>query len=598
MLTEFANGPNLKLPSELGETSELKTPIILDSMKPEGHKKINDLVRQRLAQLCSNQSSELKWILALALLISSFTAMAQQKKSSFADLTKLFAEWREFQRPNLIDGVPDYSAPAMSAQHRELPAYQRRLAAIDTIGWPINEQVDWHVVRAEMNGLDFDHRVLRPWANNPAFYVTVFLDRSDQPAREGPHAYGAVETWKYKFPLNTERAAEVHAAVRTIPKLLEQARKNLVGNGRDLWIYGIRDVREQSSSLSRLAILIGNTSGELKSEIARAKEATDRFVAWLEAQAPSKTAPSGIGVENYDWYLKNVQLVPYTWQQEVALMESELARAHAFLALEEEKNKNLPQPAVVASETEHTRRFNAAVTEYMSFLKELEILTIKEYMDPALRERIGKFNPGPREFFGEVDYRDPEVMRTHGYHWFDLAQMEHEPHADPLRRGPLLYNIFNTRTEGHATAWEELMMQAGMFEAKPRSRELIYILVAERAARALGDLRMTSGEFTLEQAAEFTSQNTPRGWLSLKGNLVRAEQHLYLQQPGYGTSYLIGKKQIEMLLAARKMQLGDSFRMKQFMDSFNAAGLVPASLLRWELTGQLPEDVRRMLASH
>jgi len=524
--------------------------------------------------------------------------MAQQKKFSFADLTKLFGEWRAFQPPKLIDGVPDYSAPAMSAQHRELAAFQRRLAAVDTGGWPINQQVDWHVVRAEMNGLDFDHRVLRPWANNPAFYVTVFLDRSDQPAREGPHAYGAIETWKDKFPLLAERAAEMHAALQIIPKLLEQARKNLVGNGRDLWIYGTREVREQNSSLTRLASLIGNTSPELKSDVALAKQATDQFVAWLEHAAPSKTAPSGIGVENYDWYLKNVQLVPYTWQQEVALMESELARAHAFLAIEEEKNKHLPQQSVVASETEHTRQFNAAVTEYMFFLKAKEILTIKDYMDPALREQIGKFNPGPREFFSEVDYRDPEVMRTHGYHWFDLAQMEHEPHADPIRRGPLLYNIFNTRTEGHATAWEELMMQAGMFEAKPRSRELIYILVAERAARALGDLRMTSGEFTLERAAEFTSQNTPRGWLSLKGSLVRSEQHLYLQQPGYGTSYLIGKKQIEMLLAARKKQLGDSFRMRQFMDSFNAAGLVPASLLRWELTGELPEDVRRMLAPH
>jgi hypothetical protein len=540
----------------------------------------------------------LSWVFALALFIPSFTVMAQQKKSSFADLTKLFAEWRAFQRPNLIDGVPDYSAPAMTTQHRELSAYQRRLADIDTSGWPIGQQVDWHVVRAEMNGLDFDHRVLRPWANNPAFYVTVFLDRSDQPAREGPHAYGALDTWKDKFPLTAERSAEMHAALRIIPILLETARKNLVGNGRDLWIYGTREVRDQSSSLSRLAILIGDSSAELKSDIARATKATDQFVEWLEAQAPSKTASSAIGVENYDWYLKNVQLVPYTWQQELALMESELARAHAFLALEEEKNKNLPQLAVIASGTEHTRRFNAAVTEYMSFLKEREILTVKDYMDPALRERIGKFNPGPREFFGEVDYRDPEVMRTHGYHWFDLAQMEHEPHPDPIRRGPLLYNIFNTRTEGHATAWEELMMQAGMFDANPRSRELIYILVAERAARALGDLRMTSGEFTLERAAEFTSQNTPRGWLSLKGNLVRAEQHLYLQQPGYGTSYLIGKKQIEMLLAARKMQLGDSFRMKQFMDSFNAAGLVPASLLRWELPGQLPEDVRHMLASH
>src|SRR6185436_7880517 len=194
-----------------------------------------------------------------------FTAMAQQKKSSFADLTKLFSEWRAFQKPKLAKlngGVPDYSAPAMSAQHRELAAYQRRLAAIDTNGWPISQQVDWHVVRAEMNGLDFDHRVLRPWANNPAFYATVFLERSDQPAREGPHAYGAVETWKYTFPLAAERAAEMHAGLRIIPKLLEQARRNLVGNGRDLWIYGTGDVREQSSALSRLATLIGNSSVE------------------------------------------------------------------------------------------------------------------------------------------------------------------------------------------------------------------------------------------------------------------------------------------------------------------------------------------------
>jgi len=566
-------------------------------MKPNRHPNINYLI-ERTRRLRSSLSLQVALIFALLLLTTSITAMTQQKKSSFADLTKLFAEWRAFQQPRLIGGVPDYSVRAMSAQQRELSAFQRRLAAIDTNGWPVSQQVDWRIVRAEMNGLDFDHRVLQPWANNPAFYVTVFFDQSDQPAREGPHAFGAAEIWKYKFPLKAESAAEIDAAIRVIPQLLDQARQNLVGKQRDLWIYGTKEVREQSSALTRLATLIGDAWGELKSDIVRARQATDRFVEWLEAQAPSKTAPSGIGIENYDWYLKNVQLVPYTWQQEVALMESELARAHAFLALEEEKNKDLPQPTVVASETEHKSRFNAGVSEYMSFLKEREILTIKEYMDPALRARIGRFNPGPREFFGEVDYRDPEVMRTHGYHWFDLAQMEYEPHADPIRRGPLLYNIFNSRTEGHATAWEELMMLAGMFDARPRSRELIYILIAERAARALGDLRMVSGEFTLEQAAEFTSHNTPRGWLSLKGNLVRAEQHLYLQQPGYGTSYLVGKKQIEMLLAARKMQLGESFRMKQFMDSFNAAGLVPASLLRWELTGQMPEDVRRMLASH
>ncbi len=139
------------------------------------------------------------------------------------------------------------------------------------------------------------------------------------------------------------------------------------------------------------------------------------------------------------------------------------------------------------------------------------------------------------------------------------------------------------------------MLQAGMFDARPRARELIYVLVAERAARALGDLRMHSNEFTLEQASEFASANTPRGWLRLDANTVRGEQHLYLQQPAYGTSYIIGKIQVETLIAERKRQLGDRFSFKQFMDDFNAAGLIPVSLLRWELTGRAPDDVAAML---
>ena len=81
----------------------------------------------------------------------------------------------------------------------------------------------------------------------------------------------------------------------------------------------------------------------------------------------------------------------------------------------------------------------------------------------------------------------------------------------------------------------------------------------------------------------------------MSGNLVRGEQHLYLQQPAYGTSYLIGKIEIDKLLAERRRQLGDAFTMKRFMDEFNAVGLVPTSLVRWELTGDLPDEVKRLL---
>jgi hypothetical protein len=520
-----------------------------------------------------------------------------QPSGKFDDLVTLFKEFRAFQKPKMVDGVPDYSAAAMAEQAARIPELRRRLAAIDTAGWPIPQQVDWHMVRAELNGLDFDHRVLKPWANNPAFYVTVFGEESDQPAREGPFAEGAVEVWSYKFPLSAADAAKAGAGIRAIPALLAQARSNLTGSGHDLWLYGAKSVRNQSGDLDALGKKLGGAPADLAADVAKAKKATDDFAAWVESKLPEKTGRSGIGVENYDWYLKNVQLVPYTYAEEVALMQRELGRSRALLAMEELKNAKLPvQEPVASNAAEYDRKFNDGVTEYMAFLRGHDILTIEPWMDAAMRARIGSYSPPPLEFFSEVDTRDPEVMRTHGYHWFDKGFLVHHPSADPIRREVLLYNIFNTRTEGHATGWEELMMQAGMFDARPRSRELVYILVAQRAARALGELMMQGQGKPLEEAAAFACAHVPRDWLRMTGNLVRGEQHLYLQQPGYGTSYLIGKIEIEKLIAQRKAQLGDRWTMKAFMDDFNSRGQIPAALLRWEMTGEKTPDLERMLA--
>ena len=536
----------------------------------------------RLVQAC----------LLMAIAASGCGGATPASGSRYEDLAALFGEWRAVQRPVLVNGVPDYSEAAMAAQSRRLAAMRRRLDAIDTRGWTVGQQADWHLVRAEMNGLDFDHRVLRPWANNPAFYATFFPSQSDQPAREGPLAFGAVELWSHAFPLSADSAAAIDVGVRTIPALLRQAKGNLVGNGRDLWTYGIGSIREQAADLGQFAARLGGEHAGLKAHVLEAKRATEEFAAWLASEAPRKTGPSGIGVQHYDWYLRNVHLVPYTWREQLALVERELGRAHTFLAYEEQRNRELPPQEPVASAEEHAVRFPAAVSEYMAFLRDRDLLTVRAYMEPALLARIGSFRHGPREFFTEIDYRDPVIMRTHGYHWFDLARMQAEPHASPIRRVPLLYNLFDSRTEGLATGWEEMMLQAGMFDARPRSRELIYILVAQRAARAIGDLRMHANQFTLEQAAAFASANTPRGWLRLDGSLVRGEQHLYMQQPAYGTSYLIGKMQIEELMAVRRRQLGDAFTIRRFMDELDACGLIPMSLIAWELTGEKPAFLR------
>ncbi len=532
-------------------------------------------------------------VVALSLTFSTLSSVActvvAGAPSSHADLVVLFEEWRDFQKPRLTsEGIPDYSAEAMAAQYAKLGQFQSRLEAMDASGWSIADRVDRELVRAEMNGLEFDQRVRQPWARDPAFYVMIFNEQSDTPAHEGPVIDNFIDLWTYSFPLSQTDADELAQRVAAIPPMLQQARLNLVGDARDLWVAGIRSLQGQSTDLQALADRVRGRSARLDAALLAAKEATDAFVAWLGRLTPTKRGPSGVGKENYTWYLQRVHLLPYTWEEAVALVTRELARAHSSLRLEENRNRRLPALERVSTPEEYDRLFNEAVTEYMRFLKEEEILPLRDFMDHALRERIGSFMParGLRSFFSEVSYRGPIVMRTHDTHWIDLARMREEPHPSPIRRGPLLYNIWDARAEGLATGMEEMMMRAGFLKDKPQARELIWILLAQRAARALGGLHQHSNDWTMEEAAAFTSKWTPRGWLPSDSELMLFEQQLYLRQPGYGASYVLGKIQIEELMAERSVDLGDEFNLGRFMEDLMSKSVIPVSMIRWEMTGR------------
>ncbi len=505
---------------------------------------------------------------------------------TYEDLVKLFEEWREFQKPIIVDGVPDYTADAMAKQHLELKDYQARLAAIDPSSWPVAQQVDYHIVRAEMNGLDFDHRVLRPWSRNPCFYSVYYSSPSDVPALEGPWRYGTLCLWKYTFPLKEKQYDDFEMRIKAIPEVLEQAKGNLVEDARDLWYLGIRLKKRESTYLVNLAERLGEDHPDLVPDINRAKTAVDEFRGWLEEKQKDMTATSGIGVENYNWYMKNVHLWPYTWEDQVVIMNREMERSISFLKLEENRNRHLPQLEPPENREEYQQRHDEAVAHFMEFMRE-NVMTLPDYMDDTLKRTVGFTPPdGLRDFFTQVDYHDPLPLRCHGTHWFDLARMEHEPHHSPIRRVPLLYNIWDSRAEGLATGMEEMAMHAGLLDDKPRVRELVWIMLACRCARGMGDLMMHSNEFTLEEAVDFGVKWTPRGWMPKEGNTIWVDEDLYLQQPGYGTSYVVGKVHLEKLIADRAEQLGDKFDLKSFFDEFHTYGMIPLSLIRWEMTGR------------
>jgi len=510
--------------------------------------------------------------------------------NSYQDLVTLFKDWRAFENPPLLDGAPDYTVESFEKRWPQFIQLKKSLQGIDTANWSIANKVDWMIVWAEMNGYDFNHNILQPWTRDPAFYKSVWTYKSDVPAHEGPTHHGTTELWTYTFPLSKEERQRFITNLKVITPLNTQAKKNLTGNARDLWIAGVRDIRTQAGVLEKLKeeASIKNDK-ELLTLIDESVASTKDLVSWLEEEAKSKTGPSGIGKENYTWYMQNVHLVPLTWEDEVMILKRELARAWSSLKLEEHRNRHLPELVDASSPEAFNKMTDDAAKSLISFLDQQDIVTVKPYFDPALREHLGSYIPKEkRNFFYIGMHYDPRPLFSHFYHWFELARMDNEPHQSEIRRGPLLYNIFDSRNEGVATAVEEMFMQAGLYDDSPRTKEIVYIMIAQRAARGLGSLYAHANEMTMEEAGGIHSEYTPRGWMKTEKELLIFEQHLYLRQPGYGTSYITGKHLLENTLAeyARIQDIQNKpFEVKAFFDTLNSIGNIPISLGHWEMTG-------------
>ena len=71
------------------------------------------------------------------------------------------------------------------------------------------------------------------------------------------------------------------------------------------------------------------------------------------------------------------------------------------------------------------------------------------------------------------------------------------------------------------------------------------------------------------------------------------EQALYLRQPGYGTSYIVGKVQLDQLMTEwreKQEQADQPFVLRDFLDRFNNDGMVPFALIERELIPEAALD--------
>jgi len=517
-------------------------------------------------------------------------------RHSFADLLDLFAEFRDLLKPELIDGVPNFTQAAMARQHEDLKGLQERLAGLEISDWSIADRVDYHVVRAEMNAADFDHRVLKPWARDPGFYN---LTDGIYP-RLLVHHSRSLSNWglvQPGLPLDEDGVADFHNRLRCIPDLFAQAQENLIEASAELATIAIRVKEKDIELLQRFRTGFAEHHATLVEDVDAAIAATEGFRDWLIANRDRMTAPAGIGKENYNWWMKNVHLIPYTWDQFHTMIQTEYNRAVTFLKLEQNKNRRLPEFALTASEEENHRRQQESVTKLMQFLRDEEIITVPPDLEPLPPDQYPRvwgisayLRPDDRGFFEETNDREPMTNVAHvffGHYYVGGRKIWYQKSDNrPIRGAIRLYDLHEARSEALAFGIEEWLLQAGLFDDRPRSREITYIWSIFRAVRALADLKMHANDYSLDDGLNSISANVPNAWAEADSDAVWWDTEEALRAPGHSSNYVVGRNMIQGLMAERAQQLGNKFSVRDFFDEFMSAGIVPISLTRWELTGR------------
>ena len=557
-------------------------------------------------------------VLSIAVLGSVGSAVASAGppgNAARADLTEIFLAVRDLRAPRLVDGIPDYSAEAIETQKTRLAELRSRFDELDPADWLVPDQVDYLIVRSELDTLDYGLYVYRATSRSPNFYLSSI---SSFGMSSGATLGELGRLVQQPPPFDEPRAREILEHMRNIPRILEQARRNLTEPTREMsrWALPTLADAEQSSRAFAEGLsehLPPHLVDELRLSATAMGAAFEDYRAWIEERLPTMASAQPIGREMYDWILRRIWLLPYDAEDVLRMGEQEYARLLSFSSFEAARNAGLESPRTVATTAEYAASTEAEAKAIRKFLEDKQALTVPDFVGPYRRTLMPAYIQAFSLWAGLSGYRTPDngavkysVPEDHPYtqtYWESIMRVDpstnifhdgipgHHMQGVVSARHPSLIRARHRdrfKSEGWSTYWEETAVQLGYYDDRPRSRELIYNFLRLRALRVIIDVRMALGEMSVDEAVAALMT------IPMDRRIASEEADDFFAAPTGGVVYLIGKMQIEKLLGERRQQLGSAFRLREFHDDLVAAAWVPIELTRWEMTGA-DENIRRMI---
>jgi uncharacterized protein (DUF885 family) len=541
--------------------------------------------------------------LAIILLFCSLT-----RADSLDELARDFWAWRAAEQPVSSDDIPrierpsgwapDWSPKAAARYHKQLDEFETRWQKMDASTWPIPRQIDYRLMGSALSRVRWELDRLRGWQRDPSFYVQQTVGAYLQRLLPPP-------------PFDSARSKQIVATLASIPRTLASARQNLTEPAAPfarIALSQLQDIRSRllKSVAGLRPLLDAESSRDLDSDAERAAVALELYRDWLTQRLPTMRTETAIGRDNYIFFLKKVALLPFSPEQLLEMGKQEWARSVASQVYEEHRNTGIPQLPLLKDESKQIAQEQKDELAVRRYLQLKDILTVPDWLQhyrfaptptylagfaditelddftgpSRLKENCTRYISAPSlnlGYFAATMAKDPRGIIVHEGvpgHYFQLALSWANP--DPIRR----HYYDSSANEGIGFYAEEMLLHAGLFDDRPRTREFIWNFMRLRALRVEVDVKLALGEFSLDHAAAYLKNTVP-----MDSDTAKGEAAMFATTPGQAISYQIGKLQIYKFLADAHRQKGNNFNLRAFHDFVWQNGNVPIALQRWEFLG-------------
>jgi len=498
------------------------------------------------------------------------------------------------------DKLPDFSPAKIAEEARHVHAFLEKVRAMKIDTWPKDDQIDAILFRSQLEGVDFQNRVLKFERNDPLLY-----------ADECAEAIFSLLKKEYDTP--RKRALSATARLKAMPAMLKQGLANLQNPVKLYAQLAIQSARAIDPLLNQslMALDVGLAPNEHE-ELIKARDAAlaavHSYADELEKRMPKMVAFAPMGEANYNYYLKHVLLLPLDAREVETIGRAELARYRALEALLPDPKLADPDPArsgkIPPDQASFLKAYESRETEIINFLKEHKLVTIPDYLgafqirqlpeafkptspggfmnppgvydkDPTGFYFIPTYNPQSKNFYIRAAIEEPRPIFDHEGipgHFLQLSISNHL--TDEIRR----QHEDGVFVEGWALYGEEMLSRTGLYPNNSPGQGQVLHLARYRSARIGVDVNLHTGKWTFDQAVKYFMDAGGLDKEAATGEAAGAASN-----PHQKISYIIGKWQIMNLLGRYKDRQGDNFRLGQFHDDLINNGSLPVSIIEWVL---------------